>query len=151
MLKGISPLIPPQLLCAMDEMGHGDTLVIADANFPAESVGKNSLVIRCDGHGGAELLRAILALMPLDQYVENPVTLMAKVPGDTVETPIWDAYAQLVAQVDDRGAATIGMQDRFPFYEEASKAYVVVATGERAQYANVILQKGVVYEGEALA
>lgn len=151
MLKGISPLIPPQLLCAMDEMGHGDTLVIADANFPAESVGKNTRVVRCDGHGGAELLKAILALMPLDQYVDNPVTLMAKVPGDTVETPIWDTYGQLVAQVDDRGANAIGMVDRFPFYEEASKAYVVVATGERAQYANVILQKGVVYEGETLA
>lgn len=151
MLKGVPAVIPPRLLCALDEMGHGDTLVLADGNFPAESVGKDTLVVRCDGHGVPELLEAVLRLVPLDQYVEKPVTLMEKVPGDDVATPVWDVYDGLVAAVDERGADAVGRIDRFPFYEAASKAYVVVATGERAQYANVIVQKGVVYEDEELA
>ena len=90
MLKGISPLLSPELLKALDEMGHGDTLVIADGNFPAESVGKNAKVIRADGHGVPELLDAILTLFPLDTYVENPVYLMQVMPGDTAISPIWD-------------------------------------------------------------
>lgn len=143
MLKGIPAIIGPELLRALDEMGHGDTLVLADANFPAESVGRDTLVVRCDGHGVPELLEAVLRLVPLDQYVEKPVTLMEKVPGDTVETPVWDVYDRIVAAADGRGAEAVGRIDRFPFYEAASRAYVVVATGERAQYANVIVQKGV--------
>ncbi len=151
MLKGIPAIIGPELLRALDEMGHGDTLVLADANVPAESVGRDTLVVRCDGHGVPELLEAVLRLVPLDQYVEKPVTLMEKVPGDTVETPVWDVYDRIVAAADGRGAEAVGRIDRFPFYEAASRAYVVVATGERAQYANVIVQKGVVYESEELA
>ena len=96
MLKGISPLLSPELLKALDEMGHGDTLVIADGNFPAESVGKNAKVIRADGHGVPELLDAILTLFPLDTYVEKPVNLMQVMPGDTAKTPIWDEYLSLI-------------------------------------------------------
>lgn len=151
MLKGISPLLPPALLCVLDEMGHGDTLVIADANFPAESMGANGYVIRCDGHGVPELLEAILKLFPLDQYVDEPVKLMEKVPGDTVATPIWGTYEDIVKKFDERGKNAIGKLDRFDFYDETKKAYCVIATGERAQYANVMLQKGVVYENEMLA
>ena len=132
MLKGISPVLPPELLSILCEMGHGDTLVIADGNFPAASIAKDC------------------KLVPLDQYVEKPVTLMDVVPGDDCETPIWDTYKELVSEVDDRGADVIGTIDRFPFYDEAKKAYVVIATSERAQYANVILQKGVVYENEKI-
>lgn len=150
MLKGISPLLPPELLAVLDAMGHGDTLVIADANFPAESMGENGIVIRCDGHGVPKLLDAILKLFPIDQYVDNPVQLMEKVPGDTVDTPIWDTYKEIIAKYDERGAKTIGMLDRFDFYDETKKAYCVIATGERAQYANVLLKKGVVYENETL-
>ena len=150
MLRGISPVLPPELLSILCEMGHGDTLVIADGNFPAASIAKDCKLVRCDGHGVPEVLKAILKLVPLDQYVEKPVTLMDVVPGDDCETPIWDTYKELVSEVDDRGADVIGTIDRFPFYDEAKKAYVVIATSERAQYANVILQKGVVYENEKI-
>lgn len=148
MLKGIDPIIPPSLLKVLCEMGHGDTIVLADGNFPTESVGKDCIVVRCDGHGVPELLQAILRLMPLDQYVEKPATLMAVVPGDPCETPIWKEYEDLIAKVDDRGASALGTLDRFPFYDEAKKAYCVVATGERAQYANIILRKGVVFASD---
>lgn len=150
MLKGIPPILSPELLALMCEMGHGDTLVIADGNFPAASIAKDSHLVRCDGHGVPEILEAILKLYPLDQYVEKPVTLMDVVPGDDCETPIWDTYAELVSKADERGRDAIGAIDRFPFYDEAKKAYVVIATSERAQYANVILQKGVVYENEQI-
>lgn len=151
MLKGISPIISPELLHVLAAMGHGDTLVIADGNFPAESMGKNGVVIRADGHGVPELLDAILKLFPLDQYVDEPVKLMEKVPGDTVETPIWDKYKEIVSRYDERGEKTIGMLERFDFYDETKKAFCVIATSERAQYANVLLQKGVVYKNETLA
>ena len=144
MLKGIPKIISPELLKVLCEMGHSDTIVIADGNFPAESMGKNAKVIRCDGHGGAELLDAILQLFPLDTYVERPVSLMSVVPGDNVETPIWDEYKSIIAKYDDRGADTVANIERFAFYEEAKKAYAIIATGESALYANIILQKGVI-------
>ena len=150
MLKGISPILPPELLSIMCEMGHGDTLVIADGNFPAASIAQGSRLVRCDGHGVPEILEAILKLYPLDQYVEKPVTLMDVVPGDDCATPIWDTYAELISKVDERGRDAIGTIDRFPCYDEAKKAYAVIATSERAQYANIILQKGVVFENEQI-
>ena len=144
MLKGISPLLSPELLKVLCEMGHGDYLVLADANFPSHSVGKNAKVIRADGHGIPDLLRAILPLFPLDTYVEKPVQLMQVVPGDTVKTPIWEVYREIVREHDERGDATIGETERFAFYEKARGAYVVIATGECAIYGNIILQKGVI-------
>lgn len=144
MLKGIPKILSPELLKVLCEMGHGDRLVIADGNFPAESMGKNGIVIRMDGHGACEVLEAILKLFPLDTYVEKPVNLMQVTPGDHVETPIWDEYAKIVAEADERGADTIGTIERFAFYEESKKAYAIIATGEGALYANVMLQKGVV-------
>jgi L-fucose mutarotase len=144
MLKGIPAIISPELLKVLCEMGHGDTLVIADGNFPAESVGKNAIVIRCDGHGVPELLDAILQLFPLDSYVKHPVKLMEVVPGDQVETPIWDTFIKTISKYDKRGADTIGKIERFAFYDEARKAYAIIATGEKALYANIMLQKGVV-------
>ena len=93
MLKGIPPIISPELLKALAQMGHGDELVIADGNFPCHSVGKNSIVIRADGHGVPEILDAVLQLIPLDTYTEKPVALMEVVPGDNCPTPpIWDEY-----------------------------------------------------------
>ena len=144
MLKGIPKIISPELLKVLCEMGHSDTIVIADGNFPAESMGKNAKVIRCDGHGGAELLDAILQLFPLDTYVEKPVSLMEVMAGDPVETPIWDEYKSIIAKYDERGDKTIASVERFAFYEKAKKAYAIIATGESALYANVILQKGVI-------
>ena len=144
MLKGIPKIISPELLKTLCEMGHSDTIVIADGNFPAESMGKNAKVIRCDGHGGVELLDAILQLFPLDTYVEKPVSLMQVVPGDAVETPIWDEYKSIIEKYDSRGAETVRYSQRFAFYEKAKEAYAIIATGEGALYANVILQKGVI-------
>ncbi|MBR2948590.1 MAG: fucose isomerase [Lachnospiraceae bacterium] len=143
MLKGIPKILSPELLKVLCEMGHGDRLVIADGNFPAESVGKNAIVIRMDGHGACDVLEAILKLFPLDTYVEKPVNLMQVVPGDNVETPIWDEYAKIIEENDGR-SDIIGQIERFAFYEEAKKAYCVIATGEGALYANIMLQKGVV-------
>ena len=144
MLKGIPKILSPELLKVLCEMGHSDRLVIADGNFPAESMGKDAIVIRMDGHGACEVLEAILQLFPLDTYVEHPVNLMQVMPGDKVETPIWKSYEEIVEKADDRGAGAIGQIERFAFYEEAKGAYAIIATGESALYANVMLQKGVV-------
>ena len=143
MLKNIPPILSPEMLKVLCEMGHSDRIVIADANFPAASVGKNAIVLRADGHGAVELLDAILTIFPLDTYVEHPVTLMQVIPGDTVETPIWDEYKAVVRNRDDRGKAAFREIERFAFYEEAKKAYAIIASGEKALYANLILQKGV--------
>jgi L-fucose mutarotase len=109
-------------------------------------MGKCGKVIRCDGHGVPELLDAILQLFPLDTYVEYPVTLMSVVPGDNVETPIWDKYKEIIAKHDERGAKTIKNISRFDFYDAAKSSYAVVATGESALYACIILKKGVIKE-----
>ena len=146
MLKGIPKILSPELLMVLCEMGHSDRLVISDGNFPAESMGKDAIVIRCDGHGVPELLDAILQVFPLDTYVEKPVNLMEVMPGDDVETPIWDTYKEIISRYDARGAETVGNIERFRFYEEAKTAYAIIATGESALYANVMLQKGVVVE-----
>ena len=148
MLKHIPKIISPDLLKVLCEMGHGDEIVIADGNFPSESMGKDAIVIRCDGHGVPEILDAILQVFPLDTYVENPVNLMQLMPDDVgkVETPIWDTYKEIVKKHDDRGEAAIGNIERFAFYDEAKTAYAIIATGESAIYANVMLQKGVVVE-----
>ena len=134
MLKGIPKILSPELLKVLCEMGHSDRLVIADGNFPAESMGKDAIVIRMDGHGTSEILEAVL----------HPVNLMQVMPGDAVETPIWEEYSRIVRQKDERGDAVIGQIERFAFYEEAKKAYAIIATGEGALYANIMLQKGVV-------
>ena len=144
MLKGIPKILSPELLKVLCEMGHSDTIVIADGNFPSESVGKNAKVIRCDGHGIPELLDAILTLFPLDSYVENPMNLMEVMAGDDVETPIWDEYAKIAEKHGYDAKAVTGTIERFKFYDEARKAYAVIATGESALYANILLQKGVV-------
>ena len=144
MLKGIPAVLSPELLKVLDEMGHDDEIVIADGNFPAESIGKDAVVVRADGHSVPDMLDAILQLVPLDTYVEKPVTLMEVVPGDNVETPIWDTYKDIIKKYDSRGDACVGNIERFAFYEEAKKAYAIIATSEKALYANIMLQKGVV-------
>lgn len=146
MLKGIPPVLSPELLKALCEMGHSDRLIISDGNFPAQSMGKNGVVIRMDGHGVPELLDAVLKVFPLDTYVDQPVTLMEKVPGDQVQTPIWEQLAGIVAEHDPRGIDAVGHVERFAFYEAAGTAYLIIATSEKALYANVMLQKGVVQD-----
>ena len=140
MLKGIPNIISPELLKILDEMGHGDEIVIGDGNFPAASNAKR--LVRADGHGVPELLDAILQLLPLDTYVEAPVMLMQVTPGDDVDPVIWKEYRKIVDKhQDDVNFEEI---ERFAFYERARNAYAIVATGESALYANVILKKGVV-------
>ncbi|MBR6701852.1 MAG: L-fucose mutarotase [Clostridia bacterium] len=139
MLKNISPVLSPNLLKILMEMGHGDEIVIGDGNFPAASVAKR--LIRLDGHGVNEILDAILKLMPLDTYVEAPVGLMDN--GDAENRPpIWAEYEKTIKA--NEGEKNIELIERFAFYERAKKAYAVVATGETAIYANIILKKGVV-------
>lgn len=144
MLKGVPKIISPELLKVLCEMGHGDRIVLADGNFPCESMGKNAVVIRADSIGVSELLKAILQLFPLDASIEKPMTLMEVSAGDDVETPIWDEFKEIVAANDDRGADAFKEIGRFDFYDETRSSYCIVATGEEALYANVMLQKGVV-------
>lgn len=141
MLKGISPLISPDLIKVLMEMGHGDEIVLADGNFPGASHAKR--LIRLDGHPIPALLDAVLQLFPLDTYVEKPAALMQVVPGDQVETPIWSTYQQII-KLRTGLADPFEHVDRFDFYERAKNAYAVVATGESALYANLILKKGVI-------
>lgn len=143
MLKTIPTILSPDLLKTLMEMGHGDEIVIADGNFPAASIAQR--LVRADGHGVPEVLEAILKLFPLDIYVEKPVALMQKVPGDTVETPIWEEYRNILKASGEK-FEDFDSVERFAFYERARKAYAVVATGESALYANIILKKGVVKE-----
>ena len=144
MLKGIPSILSPELLKDLCEMGQGDVLIIADGNFPCHYVGKNSIVIRLDGHGTTEVLDAVLQVLPLDSYSEKPVALMDVVPGDTCPTPvIWKDYDKVLHR-HEPDHCDIEMMERFAFYERAKKAYLIIATGETAIYANVLLKKGVV-------
>ena len=141
MLKIIPSILSPELLKILMEMGHGDELVIADGNFPAASIARR--LVRADGHGVPEILEAVLKLFPLDIYVDKPAAIMQKVPGDTVATPIWDEYRKILKASGEK-FDDFDMVERFAFYERAKNAYAVVATGESALYANIILKKGVV-------
>ena len=139
MLKGINKIISPDLLYVLAKMGHGDEIVISDGNFPGESIG--NIVLRSDGTGVPELMRAILELMPLDQY-DNNVYLMAKTEQDKdLDVPIWEEYRRITAQYTDAEPVFL---ERFEFYERAKNAFAVVVTGESAIYANIIIKKGVV-------
>lgn len=139
MLKHISPCISPQLLKVLMEMGHGDEIVLADGNFPAAS--HTSRCIRADGLDIPEILQAVLALMPLDQYVEQPVALMMH--GTEVTTPeIWLNYEKIIKK--EHTIYKPLLLDRLAFYERARNAYAIVATSERQLYANIILKKGVI-------
>ncbi len=143
MLKGIPSILSPELLKILMEMGHGDEIVIADGNFPAASIAQR--LVRCDGHGVPVLLDAILKLFPLDSYVDHPVALMEVVPGDPVKPVIWGEYRKIVDK-HEKSPAGFEHVERFAFYERARRAYAVIATGEEALYANIILKKGVVKE-----
>ena len=141
MLKGISPLISPELLKVLCEMGHGDEIVLADANFPSETTGKR--VIRADGIGAADLLRAILPLFPLDTYEDERFLLMEVVPGDPVVPVVWDEYREILKKLEPE--TPVKFMERFAYYERAKKAYCVVAIGVSAQISYIFFLKGVVY------
>jgi len=140
MLKNVPPILSPELMKTLLEMGHGDEIVLADGNFPAASVARR--LIRCDGHGVPELLEAVLRFFPLDIYVDRPVGLMAVVPGDKTKPTIWEQYRKIVTNSGEK-FSDFEFIERFAFYERAKQAYAVVATSEKALYANIILKKGV--------
>ena len=147
MLKGISPLISPEMLKVLDEMGHQDKLIIADANFPAHRYEKYGVkVIRADGHNVPEILDAVLQLYPLDTYTKYPVKLMQLAPGDVgkVQTPIWDVFKKIIKKHDKRGAKAIGTIERMEFYETCKNVQTIILTSETAIYATLILDKGLV-------
>ena len=140
MLKGISPLLSPELLAALYRMGHGDEVVLADAHFPGHSI--NDLVIRADGLKIADLLDAILPLFALDEYVDDPVVMMACVPGDEPDPEVEADYrAAINSHAPD--SPKIRFIERFAFYDRAKTAFLVVMTGETRKYGNIILKKGV--------
>ncbi|MBR5542650.1 MAG: fucose isomerase [Oscillospiraceae bacterium] len=144
MLRGIPNIISPDLLCALAKLGHGDEVVIADGNFPADTMAEKGTVIYAAGHGVPEILRAILSLLPLDTYTEKPVALMKLVEGDTCKTPeIWGTYERILAEFEPEHHE-IEFMDRFDFYERAKKASLIIATSETAIYANILIKKGVV-------
>ena len=139
MLLHIPKIISPELLKVLCEMGHGDEIVIADANYPAETNGKR--VIRADGLGGVELLNAILKLMPLDTYAKENFLLMETTNGDP--TPeIWGKYKKTALKRDPN--LKVGFLSRQEFYDRSKSAYAIIASGEEAIYANIILKKGVI-------
>lgn len=142
MLKGIPAILSPDLLKILMEMGHGDEIVLADGNFPAASHAQR--LIRCDGHGIEELLQAIAPLLPLDRYVKHPVGLMQVVAGDPSPPEIWQVYAAVLRTHAPEIKEPFEPIERFAFYERAKDAYAIVATGESALYANLILKKGVI-------
>lgn len=139
MLKNIPKIVSPQLIKILCEMGHGDEIVIADGNFPAETYGQR--VVRADGIGGEEMLDAVLSLIPLDTYATENLLLMQTTNGDPTPA-IWDKYFAIAKKRDDN--LRTGNLERFEFYERAKKAYAVIATSEGAIYANIIIKKGVI-------
>jgi len=141
-LKGIPDIISPELLKILHEMGHGDDLVIGDANYPAASNAR--ILVRSDGHGVPELLDAILSLFPLDDFVPHPVSLMQVVPGDKTVPVIQDEIRKVVAKHEPKGDALVEQIERFAFYERAKKAYAIVATTEKKLYGCMIIKKGVI-------
>jgi len=141
MLKNIPPIISPELIKILSEMGHGDEIVIADGNFPA--VTNAQRLIRLDGHNVPEVLKAILLVFPLDTFVKSAVGLMEVVPGDDVVPTIWEDYQKILNESEEV-FGEFEFIERFEFYKRASEAFAVVATSELALYANIILKKGVI-------
>ena len=141
MLKHIPAILTPDLLKILMEMGYGDEIVIADGNFPAAALAQR--LVRLDGHGVPEVLRAVMQFFPLDAYTKEPVALMEVVPGDPAAPVIWDVYRDIIAAAEAE-RCHFEFVERFAFYERAKRAYAVIATGETEIYANILLKKGVV-------
>ncbi|NBC28999.1 MAG: fucose isomerase [Spirochaetes bacterium] len=141
MLKNIPSILSPELLKILMEMGHGDELCIGDGNFPAANYGRR--LVRLDGHGVPHILDAVMQLFPLDTFVEKPVYVMEVVDKTQSAPPIWKEYAEIIRRYEPSWT-DFQQIERFAFYEQATRAYAIVATGEGALYANLILKKGVI-------
>lgn len=141
MLHNIPPILSPDLLHSLRAMGHGDEIVITDANFPGTSIGPK--LHRLDGISATATLAAILSLLPLDNFVPDPAHVMQVVGApDTIP----EIIAEFQRIIDDRAdmPAKIVSLERFAFYERAKQAYAIVQTGETRLYGNIILKKGVI-------
>ena len=140
MLKGISPLLFPELLKMLAEMGHGDEIILSDAHFPACAAGVP--VLQAPGVDVPQLLDAVCAVWKLDQYVEKPAVMMAPLPGDSLD----ENYVSLCRSVMQKHGESgqIDFIDRLDFYKRAEKAHCVVVTGEVRKYGNLLLKKGVI-------
>lgn len=140
MLKGISPIISPELLTVLARMGHGDELLFADAHFPGHSIGPT--VIRADGLRIPDLIEAILPLFELDAYVDFPLVMMLAEPEDTLDPLVEESYLKSV-QITNPSIQSVQRIERFAFYKRAKQSFTIVMTGETAKYGNIILKKGV--------
>lgn len=140
MLKNIPHILSPELLHALQAMGHGDEITIVDGNYPGASAGPR--LIRADGHSGTDLLEAILSLMPLDDFVPDPAVVM-QVVGDAGQVPpVVSEYSRIVTRYEP--AMKLTSLERFAFYKRANAGYAIVQTGEQRLYGNIILKKGVI-------
>ncbi|WP_114972069.1 RbsD/FucU family protein [Rhodoferax ferrireducens] len=139
MLKGLSPLLSPDLLHVLASMGHGDEIVLADANFPAATHARR--LVHLPGLRVPDVLDAVLSVMPLDTFVPQAAFTM-QVVGDSAAVP--EVVAEFNAVLQKHGCQTAAALERFAFYERAAQAFAVVATGETRIYGNILLKKGVV-------
>jgi L-fucose mutarotase len=140
MLKGIPHILSPDLLHALQAMGHGDEITIVDGNYPGQSAGPR--LIRADGHSGTAVLEAILSLMPLDDFVPDPVVVMQVVGDAGQRPPVVEEYGRIVKRFEAKIELT--SLERFAFYKRANAGYAMVQTGEQRLYGNIILKKGVI-------
>lgn len=141
MLRNIPAILSPDLLWALRAMGHGDEVVIADANFPATTLG-----VRChrlDGLTATDVLQAVLTVLPLDKYVPNPALVMAVVDDPSAVSPVVAEFQRITTATADN-PATLEKLERFAFYERAKSAFAIIQTGETRLYGNIILKKGVI-------
>ena len=122
-------------------MGHGDDIAIVDGNFPADAMAAR--LVRMDGHSATDVLRAVLTLLPVDDFRNDPVRSMAVVGDETAKPEIVTAFEQLISSAEGRSIEAVALS-RHEFYAEAQQAYAVVATGENRLYGNVLLSKGVI-------
>ena len=141
MLKGIDPLLSAELLHALRSMGHGDDIAVVDANFPAATMGRR--LVRLDGASAPRALQAVLSVMPLDDFVDEPC-LRIEVVGDPDAVPEVCTEFQHIIDAAENGGFRLGKIDRFAFYERARQAYAVVQTGEPRLYGCILLKMGVI-------
>jgi L-fucose mutarotase len=140
MLKGIPHILGPDLLHALQAMGHGDEITIVDGNYPGTSAGPR--LIRADGHTGTDLLEAILTLMPLDDFVPDPAIVMQVVGDAGQRPPVVTEYEKIVARHEPK--VKLNSLERFAFYKRANAGYAILQSGEQRLYGNIILKKGVI-------
>jgi len=140
MLKGIPPVLGPELLHILRAMGHGDEIAIVDANYPAEAAGP--VVVRLDGHSATDILDAVLTLMPLDDFVDDAAFCMAVVGEPDKRMPVMDEFDAIIARYETD--MKVRPVERFAFYDKVRSAFAIIQTGERRLYGNVLLKKGII-------